>query len=169
MSDCEMPPRTSCSAHPTASESSSVMETLRSSSPEGRKGVTAPALGTTCSGDAHRLQQIAIARMIHRQGTGQDLMIAALRRQSSITAISAPKPDGPRLRFAAVPTSTAVLSAGARRRRTIPTASSASAQRCVNIYSEANPSGTILELQSASSPSPFGTGASSETEAARRF
>ena len=54
MSDCEKTPRTSCSAHPTASESSSLMQTLRSSSPEGRKGVTAPALATTGIGDARR-------------------------------------------------------------------------------------------------------------------
>ena len=64
MSDCEMPPRTSCSAHPTASASSSLMETLRFSSPEGRKGATAPVLATTGIGDARRQRQIAIARMM---------------------------------------------------------------------------------------------------------
>ena len=90
MSDCEMPPRTSCSAHPTASESSSLMETLRFFSPEGRKGVTAPALATTGSGDARRQRQIVISRMIPANEQhapppkhGED----SLRRQSPRTQV----------------------------------------------------------------------------------
>lgn len=45
----------------------------------------------------------------------------------------------------------------------------ASAQRCVNLYAENNPSGTILELQSAGQPSPWGTGQSAEVPAPRTY
>jgi len=45
----------------------------------------------------------------------------------------------------------------------------ASAQRCVNLYPESNPSGTILELQAASGASPYATGGSSSVGAPRTY
>ena len=45
----------------------------------------------------------------------------------------------------------------------------ASAQRCVNLYAENNPPGTILELASAGQPSPWGTGQSAEVPAPRTY